>query len=69
MFFVAGVRSATMKVHLLQHLPEVVEKWGALWAYSCFWFESLNGLLKRFVHRTRYVSSQISYMYIVVGRS
>ena len=55
----ACVTSGTMKVHLLQYLPDMFEKWGTLWAYSCFWFESLNGLLKKFVHGTRYVSSQV----------
>ena len=49
----------TMNVHLLQHLPELVERSGTVWAYSCFWYESLNGILKRFVHGTRYVDSQV----------
>ena len=35
-----------MKVHLLQHMPDVVHKWGGLWEYSCYWYESLNGTLK-----------------------
>ncbi len=53
-----------MKVHLLQHLPDVVEKWGALWGHSYFWYESLGGVLKRFVHGTRFVCSQV---YITVN--
>ena len=48
-----------MKVHLLQHLPDVVEWWGPLWAYSTFWFESLNRMLQKYVHGTRFVYSQV----------
>ena len=52
----------TMKVHLLQHLDDVVEKWGPLWAYSTFWFESLNGMLGKYVHGTRFVLSQVGLL-------
>jgi hypothetical protein len=31
-----GTKAVTMKMHLLQHLPDVVEKWGGLWGHSCF---------------------------------
>ncbi|XP_062519358.1 uncharacterized protein LOC134194453 isoform X2 [Corticium candelabrum] len=55
-----GITACTMKVHLLQHLADCVEKWGSLWAYSTFWFESLNGILRRYVHGTRFVSNQIA---------
>lgn len=48
-----------MKLHLLKQIPGFVENWGALWAYSCFWFENLNGMLKKIVHGTRYVSNQV----------
>lgn len=35
-----GVKATTMTVHMLQHLPNSVELWGPLWAYSCFHLES-----------------------------
>ena len=59
--FFIGTKSVTMKLHLLQHLPDVVERWGGLWAYSCFWYESLNGVLKNFIHGTRFVCSQVQF--------
>ena len=36
-----GDNAATMKVHLLCHVP-CVRYWGPLWAYSCFLFEAMN---------------------------
>ncbi|XP_062507954.1 uncharacterized protein LOC134184309 isoform X2 [Corticium candelabrum] len=56
-----------VKVHLLQHLPDVVEKWGALWGHSYFWYESLGGVLKRFVHGTRFVCSQVASIVMIIN--
>lgn len=60
-FLSVGIKSATMKLQLLQPLPDVVERWGGLWSYSCFWYESLNGVIKNFVHGTRFVCSQVQH--------
>lgn len=43
---VLGVKATSMNVHLLRHLHKCVQQWGPLWAYSCFHFENLNGVLK-----------------------
>ncbi len=47
-----------MNVHMLRHLPDCVEQWGPLWAYSCFHFENINGVLKKLFHGTRDMSKQ-----------
>ncbi|XP_021363193.1 uncharacterized protein LOC110456660 [Mizuhopecten yessoensis] len=44
-----GENFVGLNVHNLSHLPDCVRKWGPLWAYSCFGFESANGeLLKKY---------------------
>ena len=48
-----------MNVHMLQHLPECVQLWGPLWAYSCFHFENLNGYIKTLFHGTRDMTKQV----------
>ena len=49
----------TANVHLLLHLTECVRELGPLWVYSCFHFESQNGILKSLVHGTQHVEKQI----------
>jgi hypothetical protein len=58
--FLYGPTFCTMNVHLLRHLPAVARRWGPLWGFSCFWFESLNGELKKFIHGTRYINTQVA---------
>ncbi|XP_062510906.1 uncharacterized protein LOC134186832 isoform X2 [Corticium candelabrum] len=41
-----GTTSCTMKMHILQHLSEFVERSGPLWASYFFFFEKLHGVLK-----------------------
>lgn len=54
-----GRRYMTTNVHLLLHLTECVRELGPLWVYSCFHFESQNGILKSLVHGTQHVEKQI----------
>jgi len=54
-----GKRYMTANVHLLLHLTQCVRELGPLWAYSCFHFESQNGILKSLVHGTQHVEKQI----------
>ncbi|XP_062516068.1 uncharacterized protein LOC134191467 [Corticium candelabrum] len=61
-----GIENCTMNVHLLTHLPDVVRRWGMLWAYSCFWFEYINGQIRNHVHGTRYVTSRASTSMAVI---
>ena len=41
---ITGTQNTTVNVHLLNHLPVCVKKWGPLWAYSCFHFENMNSI-------------------------
>ena len=44
----------------LLHLCESVEKWGPLWAHSCFSFEAGNGKLTRVIRNAKGIPYQIS---------
>lgn len=59
--YIVGVKSTSMNVHLLHHLPHCVKLWGPLWAYSCFHFESMNGYLKFLFHGTKDMSRQVYF--------
>ena len=48
-----GEKRTTMNVHLLSHLVDCVKRWGPLWAYSCFVYETMNGHLKKLFHGTK----------------
>lgn len=57
--FLYGAKNMSSNIHLLLHLPDNVRKFGPLWVTSCMTFENLNGVLKSFVHGTRYAHLQI----------
>lgn len=54
-----GEVNMTCNLHLLLHLPEVVRRLGPLWVTSCFPLENMNGVLKSFIHGTKYVDIQV----------
>jgi len=54
-----GRKYMTMTIHSLLHLGKVVEDLGPLFTTSCFPLEGLIGVLKYFVHGTRFADSQI----------
>lgn len=54
-----GKATMGLNFHNLTHLVACVKKWGPLWAWSCFCFESFNGELKKSVHGTGNVCKQI----------
>ena len=54
-----GRRYMTANIHGLLHLTDCVKELGPLWVYSCFHFESQNGVLKSLVHGTQQVEKQI----------
>ena len=65
-----GVKYTTMNIHLLQHLPECVKRWGPLWSYTCFHFETMNGYLKFLFHGTKDMSKQVHVyclIYVIVS--
>ena len=59
MFFLIVVEKQTMNLHLLRHLPNFVENHGPLFN-SCFGFESMNNVLKRMIHGTRFINNQVN---------
>lgn len=67
--FVAGVESLygqrrmVYNVHLLLHLVQNVRRFGALWAWSNFPFESYNGILKTLYNGTQCIPEQIVKIY------
>ncbi|XP_052212666.1 uncharacterized protein LOC127831685 [Dreissena polymorpha] len=48
-----------LNIHNLLHLCDCVRKWGPLWAWSCFSFESFNGEIKKTIHGTGSVCKQV----------
>jgi len=48
-----GDQQMTANLHGLLHLAATVRELGPLWAYSCFFFEGLNGLLLKHIHGTQ----------------
>jgi len=54
-----GVHSASYNIHLLLHVSEYLDHWGAPWGYSGFMYEHLGGLLLKLFHGTTDVSKQI----------
>ena len=57
--YIIGIKATSMNVHMLQHLPNCVQQWGPLWAYSCFHFENMNGTLKSQFHGIRNMTKQV----------
>ena len=55
-----GKKHLSCNLHLLLHLPDNVRKFGPLWTTSCFAFENLNGVLKSYVHGTRYETFHVN---------
>lgn len=53
-----GAKEMTANLHGLLHLTATVKDLGPLWAYSCFFFEGLNGLLLKHVHGTQGIGLQ-----------
>lgn len=54
-----GERNMSANIHILLHLPEVVEDLGPLWAHSCFPFETANGELLKLFHGSQSVDKQV----------
>jgi hypothetical protein len=54
-----GEEHCTYNVHVLQHIPDSVNNWGAPWASSSFLYEDLGRILKSFFHGTTYLGEQI----------
>lgn len=50
----------TMNLHLILHLPDIVERLGPLWVFTCFPLEALNGEILDLVHGTRWAEKQIA---------
>ena len=51
----------TMNAHQLRHYVYFVRRFGPLWVYSCFGFETMNGCLTNMIHGTRHIAEQVYY--------
>ena len=54
-----GKEHVSYNVHLLQHVVESANHWGAPWAYSAFIYEDAGGNLKNQFHGSKAVASQM----------
>lgn len=52
-----------INIHSLLHLSSTVEEMGPLWAYSCFSFESFNGILLKHIHGAQGIALQCMRTY------
>lgn len=55
-----NLRYLGLNLHQLLHLCSVIRNLGPSWVYSCFFYESLNGLLLKLIHGTRYAALQVT---------
>ena len=58
-----GEHFMNYNIHLLLHIPAAIRKFGALWAWSTFPFESFNHVLQTSFNGTQYVPEQICKFY------
>ncbi|XP_068753877.1 uncharacterized protein [Montipora capricornis] len=55
-----GKGACTINVHnACKHLTSSVRLAGPLWAFSCFGFESWNGVMTKLIHGTHHVATQV----------
>ena len=50
----------TYNIHQLLHLPSCVKNHGPLWTFSCFFYEDLNGDLRKLFHGSQNFEMQIA---------
>lgn len=48
-----GSTEIKINIHQLLHLEADIQSWGLLWTHNSFAFESMNGVLTRFMHGTK----------------
>ena len=58
-----GKEYMKFNVHILLHIPQAIQNFGALWAWSTFPYEHYNGVLKKLFNGTQYVPEQICKFY------
>lgn len=54
-----GERHASLNIHYLLHLVEMVRDLGPLWANTCYEFENANGTINKLFHGTKKIDMQI----------
>ena len=54
-----GVEYVSYNVHLLSHIVEGTDNWGAPWAYSAFLYEDAGGSMKTQFHGSKCVAGQM----------
>ncbi len=50
-----GKEQVRINVHQLLHIVKDVKLWGLLWTHNSFIYESMNGILTKFIHGTKKV--------------
>ena len=63
-----GKKYVRYNVHLLTHIVDSVQTWGAPWASSAFLYESWGGLLSNFYKGTKSVTKEI-FSYFLARKS
>ena len=64
-YFLSGLNSCTINVHnTCKHLTYSVMQAGPLWVYSCFGTEGWNGTMRKLIHGTHHVATQVPDNYI-----
>jgi len=53
------MRFCYITVHSLLHFGICIRKFGPLWGYSCFAFESIYHYVRKMVHGTNYILPQV----------
>lgn len=59
-----GLEYYKFNVHLLLHIPQFVNQFGALWAISTFPYEHYNGILRKMFRNSQAVPEQICKLYM-----
>ena len=54
-----GIENVSYNVHLLLHMVDACQEWGAPWAYSAFLPEDIGGTITHYFHGTNHVEKQI----------
>lgn len=60
-----GKHRVTMNIHLITHIPLLIQLSGPLWVQSAFFFESNNGILVKSIKGPTHVLSQITKKYLL----
>jgi hypothetical protein len=61
-----GIVNVSYNLHVIRHFTELVKRYGPLWCYSNFVFESGNGHLLKLIRGTKSVVNEIATKYTTI---